>query len=67
VGEQNRHIIEGESWQLRYPVGPDALPFLVWRARMSDDAWVDYHTTLDDEAWYRHMAQDVGVDAPPQC
>jgi NAD(P)-dependent dehydrogenase (short-subunit alcohol dehydrogenase family) len=66
VGEQIRHIIEGESWQLRYPVGPDALPFLAWRARLSDEAWVDYHATRDDEAWYRDMARDVGVDARPQ-
>jgi NAD(P)-dependent dehydrogenase (short-subunit alcohol dehydrogenase family) len=67
VGEQIRHIIEGESWQLRYPVGPDAAPFLEWRARMSDEAWVDYHATHDDEAWYNHMAQDFGLDARPQA
>ena len=66
VGEQIRHIIEGESWQLRYPVGPDAEPFLEWRARISDEAWVDYHATHDDEAWYQHIVQDFGLDARPQ-
>ena len=34
VGEQIRQIVDGDSWQLRYPVGPDAVPFLKWeRAR----------------------------------
>lgn len=66
VGEQIRHIIESESWQLRYPVGPDAAPFLEWRARMSDEAWVDYHATRDDEAWYQHIERDFGLDARPQ-
>jgi NAD(P)-dependent dehydrogenase (short-subunit alcohol dehydrogenase family) len=66
VGDQIRHIIEGESWQLRYPVGPDAEPFLAWRARLSDEAWVDYHATRDDDAWYQHMARDFGLDARPQ-
>jgi NAD(P)-dependent dehydrogenase (short-subunit alcohol dehydrogenase family) len=66
VGEQIRHIIEGESWQLRFPVGPDAEPFLAWRARLSDEAWVDYHATRDDEAWYNHIARDFGLDARPQ-
>jgi NAD(P)-dependent dehydrogenase (short-subunit alcohol dehydrogenase family) len=66
VGEQIRHIIESESWQLRYPVGPDAAPFLEWRARLSDEAWVDYHATRDDEAWYQRIERDFGLDARPQ-
>ena len=66
VGEQIRHIIESDSWQLRYPVGPDAEPFLAWRARLSDEAWVDYHATRDDEAWYQRIARDFGLDARPQ-
>ena len=35
VGEQIRQIVEGDSWQLRYPIGPDAVPFLKWRASVS--------------------------------
>ena len=54
------------SWQLRYPVGPDAEPFLAWRARMSDEAWIDYNATRDDEAWYQRIARDFGLDARPQ-
>jgi hypothetical protein len=48
VGEQIRQIIEGESWQLRYPVGPDAAPFLAWRASMTDEAWIELNAA-DDE------------------
>ena len=66
VGEQIQHIIESESWQLRYPVGPDAAPFLEWRARLSDEAWVDYHATRDNEAWYQRIERDFGLDARPQ-
>jgi hypothetical protein len=63
VGEQIRRIIESESWQLRYPVGPDAEPFLAWRDRMADEEWVDYHATGEDEAWYQHIERDFGLDA----
>ncbi len=67
VGDQIRHIIESNSWQLRYLVGPDAAPFLAWRAGMSDEAWVDYHATRDDDAWYQHIARDFGLDARPHA
>lgn len=61
VGEQIREIIEGDSWQLRYPTGPDAVPFLQWRAAMSDEEWVDFGAA-DDEAWCRRVKQDFGLD-----
>ena len=31
-------IADGGSWQFRHPVGPDAAPFLQWRASLSDEA-----------------------------
>lgn len=65
VGEQIRQIIESESWQLRYPVGPDAVPFLTWRAGMSDEEWIDFGTMQDDEAWCTHIEQDFGLDVRP--
>ena len=37
VGEKIREIVDGDSWQLRYPVGPDAVPFLKWRASKTDE------------------------------
>jgi NAD(P)-dependent dehydrogenase (short-subunit alcohol dehydrogenase family) len=65
VGEQIRQIVESESWQLRYPIGPDAVPFLAWRAGMSDEAWIDLGAMQDDEAWCARIAQDFGLDVWP--
>jgi NAD(P)-dependent dehydrogenase (short-subunit alcohol dehydrogenase family) len=66
VGEQVRQIVESGSWQLRYPVGPDALPFLDWRASMSDEEWVNFGATKADETWYKQIEQDFGLDARPK-
>jgi hypothetical protein len=62
VGEQIRQIVESESWQLRYPIGPNAVPFLAWRTGMSDEAWIDFGAMQDDEAWCARIAQDFGLD-----
>ncbi len=62
AGELIREIIEGDSWRLRYPVGPDAEPFLSWRAEMTDEEWVDWGAA-DDEAWYESVERDFGLDA----
>lgn len=62
VGERIREIVESESPQLRYPVGPDAAPFLAWRAGMNDEEWIDWAAT-DDESWYASVEQDFGLDA----
>lgn len=66
VGEQIRQIVESNSWQLRYPVGPDAQPFLQWRARMTDEEWVDFNGTQSDEVWYQGIEKDFGLDARPK-
>jgi NAD(P)-dependent dehydrogenase (short-subunit alcohol dehydrogenase family) len=65
VGEQIRQILESGSWQLRYPVGPDAAPFLTWRARMSDEEWVDFGAIGDDDAWCTRVEQDFRLDVRP--
>lgn len=65
VGEQIREIVESRSWQLRYPVGPDAAPFLTWRAGMSDEEWIDFGAIQDDEAWCTRVEQDFGLDVRP--
>jgi NAD(P)-dependent dehydrogenase (short-subunit alcohol dehydrogenase family) len=61
VGEAIRRIVEGEGWQLRYPVGPDAAPFLAWRAAMSDEEWVRYAAVTDEE-WAACVKRDFGLD-----
>jgi hypothetical protein len=58
-------IAESGTWQLRHPVGPDALPFLQWRSAMTDEAWVDLNAS-DDDTWYRGVQRDFGLDSRPK-
>ena len=43
VAEKIGEIVESGTWQLRHPVGPDALQFLGWRNSMTDEEWVELH------------------------
>lgn len=61
VAQKIKEIIEGGSWKLRHPVGPDAEGFLQWRASMNDEQWVDWGAA-DDETWYRNVKQTFGMD-----
>jgi NAD(P)-dependent dehydrogenase (short-subunit alcohol dehydrogenase family) len=60
-----RNIIESGAWQLRHLSGPDAAPFVGWRASMTDEQWIDWNA-LEDEAWYDAVQRDFGLDARPQ-
>ncbi len=62
VSEKVLEIVESDTWQLRHPVGPDAAPFLQWRAAMSDEAWIEWGA-LDDDAWYDRVKAEFGIDA----
>jgi NAD(P)-dependent dehydrogenase (short-subunit alcohol dehydrogenase family) len=57
VGKKILELAESNTWQLRHPVGPDAVPFLEWRAGMTDEAWVDLNAA-DDETWQRGLKRD---------
>ncbi len=57
VGKKILELAESDTWQLRHPVGPDAIPFLEWRGRMTDEAWVALNAA-DDETWRRGLKQD---------
>jgi NAD(P)-dependent dehydrogenase (short-subunit alcohol dehydrogenase family) len=61
VGEAIRRIAESESWQLRYPVGPDAASLLAWRAATKDEDWID-GAAVSDEEWVARMKRDRGLD-----
>ena len=65
VGEKILEIIKSGTWQLRHPVGPDALPFLQWRATMTDEEWVNLGS-LENEEWYDAMEQSFGMDLRPK-
>lgn len=55
-------IADGTTWQLRHPVGPDAAPFLEWRASMTDEEWVDWNSTNDSD-WYEAVENTFGLNA----
>jgi NAD(P)-dependent dehydrogenase (short-subunit alcohol dehydrogenase family) len=56
-----REVIESGTWTLRHTAGPDAAPFLAWRAAMNDDQWIEFNC-LDDEAYRARVKQDFGLD-----
>ena len=60
-GEKIREIVDGDSWQLRYPVGPDAVPFLKWRASKTDEEVVNLGGASDEE--FKLLAKnEFGLD-----
>ena len=65
VGEKILEIVESGTWQLRHPVGPDAEPFLQWRATMTDEQWADFGAA-DDDTWYGIIERDFGMNLRPK-
>jgi NAD(P)-dependent dehydrogenase (short-subunit alcohol dehydrogenase family) len=61
VGDQIRQIVESETPQLRYPVGPDAVPFLSWRASKTDEEIIELGGASDDE-YIRLVKREFGLD-----
>jgi NAD(P)-dependent dehydrogenase (short-subunit alcohol dehydrogenase family) len=62
VADKMLEIASSGTWQLRHPVGPDAVPFLTWRKAMTDEEWVAWGS-LDDDAWYARVKAEFGIDA----
>ena len=62
VADKILEVAENNNWKLRHPVGPDAEPFMAWRAAMTDEQWVDWNAASDDD-WYKSVEQDFGLDA----
>ncbi|MCM4161308.1 SDR family oxidoreductase [Antarcticibacterium flavum] len=62
VADKILEIAKSESWQLRYPVGPDAVPFLNWRASMTDEEWITWNAATDAD-WYKSVQDLFGLDA----
>jgi NAD(P)-dependent dehydrogenase (short-subunit alcohol dehydrogenase family) len=65
VADKIHSIIESGTWQLRHPVGPDAVPFLDWRKSMTDEEWVALNAA-DDDSWYRRMEGDFNMAIRPK-
>ncbi len=62
VADKILEIANDNNWKLRHPVGPDAAPFLEWRASMTDEEWVDWNAANDDD-WYASVERDFGLNA----
>ncbi len=54
VAQKILEVVASGSWQLRHPVGPDAVPLIEWRKGMTDEEWVDLHSS-DDEEFQKRM------------
>ena len=54
VAEKILEIAESGTWQLRHPVGPDAIPFLERRKSMSDEEWVTLNAG-DDATFFSSL------------
>jgi len=59
VADKVLEIANGNSWQVRYAVGPDAEPSLMWRASMSDEEWTDWNAQ-NDEDWFKAIETYFG-------
>jgi hypothetical protein len=62
VGEVIRYLIENDDPRLRFPVGPDALSFVGWRATTSDEDWVRIGSIERDDEFFQRVFMDTGVD-----
>jgi NAD(P)-dependent dehydrogenase (short-subunit alcohol dehydrogenase family) len=61
VADQICEIVDGGSWRLRYPVGPDAEPYIAWRKSKSDEAFVALGGAGDAE-FKAVVKADMGLD-----
>ncbi len=64
IADKIVEIAGSESWILRHPVGPDAKPYLDWRATMTDEEWVD-RSAVNDEEWYNAIERDFDMNLRP--
>jgi NAD(P)-dependent dehydrogenase (short-subunit alcohol dehydrogenase family) len=58
VADKMVEIVRSDSWKLRQPVGPDAEPFLQYRASMSDEQRVDLMAIESDQEWAAIVKRD---------
>jgi hypothetical protein len=61
VGELIRDIVDGDSWQLRYPAGPDAASRLKSRASKTDEEVILEAAQSDDE-FVARIKRETGLD-----
>jgi NAD(P)-dependent dehydrogenase (short-subunit alcohol dehydrogenase family) len=56
VADKILEVANSDTWQLRHPAGPDALPFIQWRAQMTDEEWVETNAG-DDASFFARLSE----------
>jgi NAD(P)-dependent dehydrogenase (short-subunit alcohol dehydrogenase family) len=59
VAQKIYEIAQSDTWQFRHPVGPDAIPLIGWREGMTDEQWIELHSS-DEETYQRLMSAAAG-------
>ena len=62
VADKIVEIVQSKTWKLRHPVGPDAAPFLQYRASKSDEDWVAMLSVESDGEWAAIIKREFGLD-----
>ncbi len=55
-------IVQSKTWKLRHLVGPDAEPYLQYRAAKSDEEWVQMLSVESDREWAAIIKREFGLD-----
>ena len=69
VAEVIKDVVVSGTWKLRHTAGPDAAPFLAWRASMSDEEWTGFNS-LDTAGFRDRVRRDFGMEvdlSPGDC
>jgi len=59
VAEKILDVAKSGTWQFRHPSGPDASPFLAWRAGVTDEEWIDLNAG-DDAKYFSSLQSAFG-------
>ena len=62
VADKIVEIVQNKTWKLRHPTGPDAEPFLQYRASKTDEEWISLHATESDAEFAAIVKRDFGLD-----
>jgi hypothetical protein len=49
-------VAQSGDWKVRHPVGPDAIPLLQFRSKMSDEEWVEVNGG-DDATFFSRLSE----------
>jgi NAD(P)-dependent dehydrogenase (short-subunit alcohol dehydrogenase family) len=62
VADKIVEIVESNTWKLRHPTGPDAEPFLQYRASITDEQWIDMQGVESDQEFVAIVKREFGID-----